>query len=79
MPAQIFTVLLACKIMLAISIVDSDVGITEDHLPQIFHRFFGVDEAHSTRGFGLGLPIVQRIIQLHGGVLDVQSDFGTGT
>lgn len=62
-----------------ITIEDNGAGISDDHLVHVFSRFYRVDEAHSTRGFGLGLPIAERIIDLHHGKIDIQSALGTGT
>jgi signal transduction histidine kinase len=46
---------------------------------RIFERFFRADEAHTTPGFGLGLPIAQTIIEKHQGRVDVESVPGKGT
>jgi PAS domain S-box-containing protein len=62
-----------------ISISDNGVGISPDQLDHIFERFYRVDEAHTTRGFGLGLPIAQRIIDLHGGTITAESTVNEGS
>ncbi|HEX3050464.1 MAG TPA: PAS domain S-box protein [Aggregatilineaceae bacterium] len=62
-----------------IEIIDTGIGIHEDAIPHIFERFWRIDEAHSTPGFGLGLPIVQRIIQQHHGTIEVESSLGKGS
>jgi signal transduction histidine kinase len=56
-------------------IVDSGPGIPAEMREQLFNPFF------STRhgGTGLGLPISQRIVEEHGGAIEVQSQPGTGT
>ncbi len=58
-----------------VSFQDSGVGISSEELGQIF------DPYHTTKeeGSGLGLMVVQRIIQDHGGQIDVVSKVGTGT
>jgi PAS domain S-box-containing protein len=53
--------------------------IPEAALPHIFDVFWRDDNAHSTPGFGLGLPITQRIIEAHNGTITVHSDPTTGT
>jgi len=53
---------------------DTGTGISKKNLPKIFDPFFTTKSS----GSGLGLPIVQRIIEQHAGVIDVQSDT-TGT
>jgi signal transduction histidine kinase len=54
---------------------DTGKGITEDVLPQIFQPFFTTKH----RGSGLGLSIVRKIVEGHGGTIEVQSTVGRGT
>lgn len=58
---------------LIIEVEDHGIGITEADLPLVLERFYRHDQAHSTRGFGLGLSIAHRIMQLHGGKLEIIS------
>ncbi|HET6254512.1 MAG TPA: HAMP domain-containing sensor histidine kinase [Puia sp.] len=53
--------------------------IPEDELPQIFQPFYRGSGTGSSRGFGLGLSLAQRIISLHKGIIHVQSDPQKGT
>jgi signal transduction histidine kinase len=62
-----------------ISIRDNGQGMTPDVLAQAFDRFFRADEAHSTRGFGLGLPIARKIIENHQGSITAESEPGVGS
>lgn len=64
---------------ICIDICDTGEGIDPSQLVHIFERFYRVDKAHSTRGFGLGLPIAQHIINRHGGTVTVQSVVGEGS
>jgi signal transduction histidine kinase len=64
---------------LEITIRDTGVGIAAEHLPQIFNRFYRVDESRSSEGIGLGLAIALDIAQAHGGTLSVESEVGKGT
>lgn len=52
-----------------IKVADQGGGISPRHLDEIFNPFFTTKQ----RGTGLGLPISQRIVQAHGGVLEVES------
>jgi signal transduction histidine kinase len=60
---------------------DQGVGIPEDKLNRIFERFYQVDGSTKRRygGAGLGLSIVKKIIELHGGRADVESEEGVGS
>jgi len=62
-----------------IEIRDSGPGIADHDLPHIFETFWRQDAAHSTPGFGLGLPIAQRIVERHGGEITIKSEEGRGT
>lgn len=62
-----------------VDIMDSGVGIPEDALPHVFEHFFRLDSAHSTPGFGLGLCLARRIVELHSGTIEVKSRFGEGS
>jgi len=65
------------KVLLAIS--DTGPGINEENLPHIFERFYRAGGVQDTTSVGLGLAIVQRIAQLHGTTVKVQSQPGKGT
>lgn len=59
---------------LLISVTDNGVGISPQHLPHLFERFYRVDEARSSaENTGLGLAIVKTIAELHGGKVTVSS------
>jgi PAS domain S-box-containing protein len=64
---------------LKIAISDTGIGIAEEDQKRIFDRFFRVDHAHTSPGFGLGLTIASRITELHGGCLEVASEPGRGS
>ncbi|MBS3137225.1 HAMP domain-containing histidine kinase [Candidatus Woesearchaeota archaeon] len=64
-----------------LSIKDTGIGIPKDKIPQLFNKFFQV-ENHLTRkaaGTGLGLVIVKKIVELHNGTIAVDSDINKGT
>ncbi|WP_313958237.1 HAMP domain-containing sensor histidine kinase [Paenibacillus sp. Y412MC10] len=60
---------------------DSGIGISAEDLEHIFERFFKADKSRtrSGGGSGLGLSIIQKIVQMHGGSVSVQSAQGEGT
>ena len=73
-----------------VRVSDNGPGITAEHLPHLFDRFYRVDQARSHNpgedheeneipGSGLGLSIVQWITQMHNGDVTVQSEPGQGT
>ncbi|PSO49978.1 MAG: hypothetical protein BRC33_04760 [Cyanobacteria bacterium SW_9_44_58] len=64
-----------------IQVADEGMGIPAQDLPHIFERFYRVDKARSrqTGNFGLGLSIVQQIVEVHGGRIKAHSVEQEGT
>lgn len=64
-----------------VSVADKGIGIPAPDLEHIFQRFYTVDKAHSRKmgGSGLGLSIVETIIEKHFGHITVQSEVGKGS
>ncbi len=60
---------------------DNGVGISEEELEKIDEEFYRIDESRSkkTTGFGLGLSIVKKIIEIHEGKLVIKSKVDKGT
>lgn len=61
-----------------IEIKDTGKGISEDHLPFIFNRFYRAEKS-KTAGLGLGLAIVKELVDALGGRIEVQSKSGEGS
>ena len=57
---------------------DNGIGIARDHLDRVFHAFFRVD-TEKVEGDGVGLAIVNRALDLHGGRAWVDSELGNGS
>lgn len=66
---------------LEISVSDSGVGMSEHDLPRIFDQFYRADQSRTraTGGAGLGLTIVKRLVEAHGGEISVSSKPDEGT
>ncbi|KRF62062.1 hypothetical protein ASG99_06590 [Bacillus sp. Soil768D1] len=64
-----------------VKIADTGMGIPEEDLPYILDRFYKVDKVRnrSETGSGLGLSITKKLVELHGGTIEVQSELGKGT
>jgi signal transduction histidine kinase len=66
---------------IAISVEDTGIGIAAEDIPRALERFGQVDNALSRKyeGTGLGLPLSKRLMELHGGSLELASTVGVGT
>ena len=62
-------------------VTDTGTGISESDLPQLFQRFRRIDGARrrSHEGSGIGLALVQELVEMHGGSIGVESKLGEGT
>jgi two-component system sensor histidine kinase NblS len=63
-----------------VDVKDNGIGIPEECLEHIFDRFYRVErKVHTIKGTGLGLTIVKKIVERHGGHLSVESALGQGS
>ncbi|HDR68466.1 MAG TPA: response regulator [Bacteroidaceae bacterium] len=68
------------KDCIATLIKDTGIGIAKEHLPLIFDQFYQVSRTKQKgKGSGLGLSIAQKIVEMHGGVIEVESEEGIGS
>ncbi|MFO7275588.1 MAG: phosphate regulon sensor histidine kinase PhoR [Pseudomonadota bacterium] len=63
------------------SVTDTGIGIPAEHIPRLTERFYRVDPGRSreTGGSGLGLSIVNHVLQRHGATLEIESTPGRGS
>ena len=66
---------------LEISIVDTGIGIAPDQIKRLFQPFVQVESALNRNydGSGLGLALVKRLVELHGGEVSLTSELGVGS
>ena len=67
------------KETLAVSIMNSGSEIPKEKQKLIFNKFYQADESHSAQGNGVGLAIVARVTELHGGEVRVDSEHNVTT
>lgn len=65
--------------LVALDVIDTGIGIDPDEHELVFQSFYRADKARSTRGFGLGLTIARKIIELHNGTIELDSTLGVGS
>ena len=60
---------------------DTGVGIPSEELPRMFERFHRIKatRGRSHEGTGIGLALAQELVKLHGGTIDVASEYGKGS
>ena len=64
---------------IVLSVHDNGPGIPQEDLPHIFNLFYRSPSMESVKGYGIGLPLAQKIMNAHGFSISVQSELGKGT
>lgn len=64
---------------LMISVADNGPGIEPDHLQRVFDPLYQPGGGERSDGLGLGLPLVKRLVEAHGGTVRIESEGGRGT
>ncbi|AFZ17576.1 sensor histidine kinase [Allocoleopsis franciscana] len=64
-----------------IAVTDTGIGLSPEDLPRVFERFWRAEKSRNqhTGGTGIGLAISQRLIELQGGEIEVESQLGVGS
>ena len=61
---------------LTVIVANEGSQIPQEKIGKIFHKFYQADESHASKGNGVGLAIVRRIVELHRGTVSVKSQQG---
>ena len=73
-------ILLSCnKKTILLQVKDQGIGIPKQDQPHLFEPFYRGSNTREIQGNGLGLAVVKRIIEIHGGTISVASDLNVGT
>ena len=62
--------------VVSVNIKNGGKGIPKENQSKIFNKFYQADESHATKGNGIGLAIVKKIVTLHNGHIGVKSKEG---
>lgn len=76
---QIEITIIKSQLLVSVSVKDSGIGMSHQDLRHIFEKFYQVDKSRSNVGNGLGLSLVQRIVTLCRGNIQVNSETGIGS
>ena len=62
-----------------VAVKDYGEGISKENISLIFKPFYRIEKSRNSEGYGLGLPLAERIAKLHGGSIEVESEVGLGS
>lgn len=62
-----------------IDFIDKGVGMSKQEVEHIFEAFYRTEKTKEISGHGIGLPLTQRIVEIHSGTITVQSEEGIGS
>jgi two-component system, OmpR family, phosphate regulon sensor histidine kinase PhoR len=65
----------------SVTVRDNGIGMGKDHMTKIFDKFYRIStgNVHDVKGFGLGLSYVKKMMDMHGGKIEVKSTLGKGS
>jgi signal transduction histidine kinase len=78
---RVFVTIKENRDSIAAEVQDTGIGIAKEHLPFLFDQFYRVSrsEDQKMKGTGLGLSIAKKIVEAHGGSIQVSSEPGKGS
>jgi signal transduction histidine kinase len=76
---EITIIMISIGNQITVNISDTGIGMDEETMKHIFDKYYQGDSSHATIGFGLGLSIVKRIVDLCGGNITATSTKGMGS
>lgn len=76
---EVFVSLALERSKIKVTITDIGIGIPPEDIPHLYEPFFRGKIASRYTGYGLGLPLAMKIIRMHNGEIQVQSETGKGT
>ena len=62
-----------------VQVSDTGIGMSEEVQGHVFEKYYQGEQGQDGKGLGLGLSIVHRIVEFHGGTISVTSEEGTGS
>lgn len=62
-----------------VTVADTGCGIAPEDAQRVFDKFYQADFSRASAGNGLGLALVKRVVDLHGGTIDLKSESGVGS